>query len=112
MINDDLKFVIPIVVESPKNKFYNYDMFEIKETPDKGLGVFVTKDFTLEDTNKFLVYGGILFNEQQHIRYKKLTNDLKFENKLCRSNPNLSHITKFNDCYLNANANSCLFIEP
>ena len=106
MINDDyLKFVIPTVVGSPPNGIYNYDMFEVKKTLNKGLGVFATKDFTLEDTNKFLVYGGILFNEKQHQKYKKVTNDLKFDNKLCCSNPNLSHIAKFDDCYLNANPN-------
>ena len=75
MINDDLKFVIPTVVGSPPNGIYNYDMFEFKETLHQGLGVFITKDFTLEDTNKFLVYGGILFNEKQHKIYKKVTNN-------------------------------------
>ena len=97
-----LQFVIPTII----NNSYNYNKFKITEITNKGLGVVATEDLVLEDINKVLVHGGILFNDKQYKKYMKLNNDLKFENNDCNSN--IFHITKANvlnepDFYLIAN---------
>ena len=96
---NDLQFVIPTIIGMVGNQNYNYDKFEIKKIRNKGLGVVATQDFTIQDINKVLIHGGILFNDKQNKKYMKINNDLKFENKLCNSN--INHITKANDSYLN-----------
>ena len=95
MSSNDLQFVIPTIVGNNGNKKYNFDKFKIKKIKKKGFGVVATEDFTIQDINKVLIFGGILFNDKQYKRYIKINNNLKFENNLCNSN--ISHITKAND---------------
>jgi hypothetical protein len=101
MISNNIQIVIPTIVGIPGNEHYNYPKFKITTVKGKGLGVIATEDLTTQDLNKFLVHGGIVFNDKQYKKYIKLSNDLKFENNLCNSN--ISHITQANNHYLNAN---------
>ena len=101
MISNNIQIVIPTIVGIPGSQFYNYPKFKVTAVNGKGLGVLATEDLTSQDLNKFLVHGGIVFNDKQHKKYIRLSNDLKFENNLCNSN--ISHITQANNHYLNAN---------
>ena len=101
MISNNIQIVIPTIVGIPGNQHYNYSKFKVTTVKGKGLGVVATEDLTSQDLNTFLVHGGIAFNNKQHKKYIRLSNDLKFENNLCNSN--ISHITQANNHYLNAN---------
>ena len=83
MSSNNLQFVIPTIVGTAGNQYYNYPKFKITTIKGKGLGVVATEDFTTQDINKFLVFGGIAFNNKQHKKYIRLSNDLKFDNNLC-----------------------------